>query len=130
MDIEDPLRSPSTITQQQQQQQQHDVNIIIDVDVDVRQEETHEEEFHFFQHLAVTLLLAGTALGFALVIPNISVVFGLLGGTTSSLLGFIVPGLLGLQLDRTRTSCWVLVICGSIIAVLTTTVTVYSMFRS
>jgi amino acid permease len=130
MDVEDPLRSPSTITQQQQQQ--HDVNIIIDVEVDVdgQQEENHEEEFHFFQHLAVTLLLAGTALGFALVIPNISVVFGLLGGTTSSLLGFIVPGLLGLQLDRTRISCWVLVICGSIIAVLTTTVTVYSMFRS
>jgi len=96
---------------------------------DGRQEgENDNEEFHPLQHSIVTLILAGTALGFALVVPNISIVFGLLGGTTSSLLGFIVPGLLGLQLDRSRTSAWFLVICGSIIAVLTTTVTVYSMF--
>ena len=79
------------------------------------------------QHALMTLVLAGMSLGMALVIPNISVVFGLLGGTTSSILGFVVPGLLGLQLDKRRVGAWVLVVCGSIIGVLATVVTVYSM---
>jgi amino acid permease len=83
-------------------------------------------EFHAFQHTSITLLLAGLALGLALVVPNISIVFGLLGGTTSSLLGFIVPGLLGLQLDRTSISAWILVVAGSTIGILTTSVTVFS----
>jgi amino acid permease len=86
------------------------------------------EELFCAQHVGVTLLLAGLALGLALIVPNISVVFGLLGGTTSSLLGFVVPGLLGLQIDRTRISAWILVIFGSIIGVLTTGATVHSMF--
>jgi hypothetical protein len=43
-------------------------------------------------------------------------------------LGFVVPGLLGLQIDRTRISAWILVIFGSIIGVLTTGATVHSMF--
>ncbi|KAG7348406.1 transmembrane amino acid transporter [Nitzschia inconspicua] len=88
-----------------------------------------EPEFHLFQHASVTLLLAGLALGMALVIPNISVVFGLLGGTTSSLLGFIVPGLLGLKMDRKCVSAWILVVAGTVIGVLTTAVTVYSTFK-
>ena len=83
-------------------------------------------EFFCAQHAGVTLLLAGLALGLALIVPNISVVFGLLGGTTSSLLGFVVPGLLGLQKDKKRISAWILVICGSIIGVLTTGATVHS----
>lgn len=87
-------------------------------------------EFHAFQHTSITLLLAGLALGLALVVPNISIVFGLLGGTTSSLLGFIVPGLLGLQLDRASISAWILVVAGSTIGILTTSVTVYSTFHA
>ena len=59
-----------------------------------------------------------------------AVVFGLLGGTTSSLLGFVVPGLLGLEMDKNRVSAWILVIFGSIIGVLTTGATIYSMFHS
>lgn len=86
-----------------------------------------DNDFRFGRHAFVTLLLTGMALGLALVVPNISVVFGLLGGTTSSLLGFVVPGLLGLQLDKGRIGAWVLVVCGSIIGILTTGVTVYSM---
>jgi len=84
------------------------------------------EEFLWAQHTILTLLLAGLALGLALIVPNISVVFGLLGGTTSSLLGFVVPGLLGLQLDRNRIGAWVLVVFGSLIGVFTTGATVYS----
>jgi amino acid permease len=93
-------------------------------------EDERTEEFRCAQHSLLTLLLAGLALGLALVVPNISVVFGLLGGTTSSLLGFVVPGLLGLEMDKNRVSAWVLVIFGSIIGVLTTGATVYSMFPS
>jgi amino acid permease len=89
-----------------------------------------EPEFHVFQHASVTLLLAGLSLGLALVVPNISVVFGLLGGTTSSLLGFIVPGAMGLKMDNTRVSAWLLVIAGSIIGILTTGVTLYTTFHS
>lgn len=89
-----------------------------------------EPEFHVFQHASVTLLLAGMALGMALVIPNISVVFGLLGGTTSSLLGFIVPGLLGLKMNKTCVTSWILVVAGSIIGLLTTGVTIYATIHS
>ena len=87
------------------------------------------EEFHCAQHTFLTLFLAGLALGLALVVPNISVVFGLLGGTTSSLLGFVVPGLLALKKDPNRISAWVLVIFGSLIGVLTTGATIHSMIH-
>jgi len=93
-------------------------------------DEDGPEEFYCAQHASLTLLLAGMALGLALVVPNISVVFGLLGGTTSSLLGFVVPGLLGLQRDKTRISAWVLVIFGGLIGVLTTGATIHSMVNS
>ncbi|VEU40432.1 unnamed protein product [Pseudo-nitzschia multistriata] len=86
--------------------------------------------FRPVRHAFVTLLLASLALGLALVVPNISVVFGLLGGSTSSLLGFVVPGLLGLKLDHTRVGAWVLVVCGSMIGILTTGVTIYSMVHA
>jgi amino acid permease len=89
-----------------------------------------EPEFHVRQHQFVTLLVAGSALGLALVVPNISVVFGLLGGTTSSILGFVVPGMLGLAMDGpNKTSAWILVVAGTLIGVLTTGVTVYSTIR-
>lgn len=88
-----------------------------------------EPEFHVRQHQVVTLLVAGSALGLALIVPNISVVFGLLGGTTSSLLGFVVPGLLGLAMDdgcSPKATSWILVVAGTIIGVVTTGVTLYS----
>jgi amino acid permease len=87
------------------------------------------EPFPLRQHRLVTLLVAGSALGLALVVPNISVVFGLLGGTTSSLLGFVVPGLLGLSMEDgscSKASAWVLVVAGTVIGIVTTAVTLYS----
>ena len=85
-----------------------------------------EPEFHLGEHIFVTLLVSGGSLVLALLIPNISVVFGLLGGTTSSLLGFVIPGLLGIQMDKKDWTSWILVVAGSIIGILTTGVTVYS----
>jgi Transmembrane amino acid transporter protein len=61
---------------------------------------TNVVELSCFNHVALTLLLAGSALGMALVVPNISTVFSILGGTASSFLGFVIPGLLGLKLHE------------------------------
>jgi len=118
----DPLQQPtdSFPVLTQQQSAQGDESLVAE-----------EPEFHARQHQFVTLLVAGTALGLALVVPNISVVFGLLGGTTSSLLGFVVPGMLGLAMDgnSNKASAWVLVVAGTLIGVVTTAVTLYSAIR-
>jgi amino acid permease len=119
--VDDPLRAPAQVATTQ-------VSAISDDGDDI--DEDVEPEFHIFQHASITFLLAGLSLGLALVVPNISVVFGLLGGTTSSLLGFIVPGMLGLKMDSKCWSAWILVVAGSIIGLLTTTVTIYSTFHS
>jgi len=98
------------------------------------------------QHVGLTLFITGIALLLAQIVPNISVVFGLLGGTTSSVLGLILPGLISIKLQklqrRTLTnsngddgrgspsmiSAWVLFIGGIIIGIVTTSVTLYNTF--
>lgn len=81
-------------------------------------------------HATLTLLVAGGALIAAILIPDISVVFGLLGGTTTSWLGFCLPGTLGIKLlsKRWRWISWCLVTGGVVIGVVTTAVTVATMF--
>jgi amino acid permease len=98
-------------------------------------------------HILATLFLTGGSLGLAIVAPNISVVFGLLGGTCSSVLGFVLPGLLGYMTaddfhqvadneanrgaaDRTRFLSSVLAAAGLLIGIITTGVTVYSTFAT
>ena len=91
-------------------------------------------------HISWTLLLAGSALALALVVPNISLVFSILGGTTSSWLGFCVPGLLGLRLEADvgwtlaparspwrRLVAWILLVGGIAVGILTTYLTVNSL---
>jgi len=90
--------------------------------------------FDWARHVVWTLILSGSALGLALVIPNIAVVFSVLGGTTSSLLGFCVPGLLGLRLERDALQkswaryliSWCLLLGGIAVGILTTVLTVQS----
>lgn len=41
----------------------------------------------------LTLFLSGSALIVALIIPGISVIFGLMGGTAASVISFILPGM-------------------------------------
>ena len=79
------------------------------------------------QHYVWSILIATSSLALSLVIPNISVVFGLLGGTISALLGFLLPGALGIKIGHTI-SGWFLIIMGGIIGVLTTAVTIYTTF--
>lgn len=100
------------------------------------------------EHIVATFFLTGLSLGLALVAPNISVVFGLLGGTSSSVLGFVIPGLLGYKtaedfywctatshddvnesaIVRTKALSSLLVAAGILVGVITTGVTVYSTF--
>jgi amino acid permease len=107
--------------------------------------------FHWQQHVVVTLFLTGTSLALALIIPDIKVLFGLLGGTASSIIGFCIPGLLGLQLSkdllllndhhgddddntgataaetarRTRVVSWCLLVGGALVGAVTTVATIY-----
>ncbi|KAL7471050.1 hypothetical protein ACHAXS_011326 [Conticribra weissflogii] len=52
------------------------------------------------EHFVLTLLLSGSALFASLIIPNISSVFGLMGGTAASLISFILPGMFLLQIEH------------------------------
>jgi len=88
----------------------------------------------FKHHVILTLLLCGMSLGLGLLVPDLATVFGLLGGTTSSALGFCIPGALGIQLCRrpdhahdiwTLLLSWFLLLGGAVVGVVTTAVTVY-----
>mmetsp|Transcript_24886 Transcript_24886/g.39213 ORF Transcript_24886/g.39213 Transcript_24886/m.39213 type:complete len:115 (-) Transcript_24886:374-718(-) len=93
------------------------------------------------EHFLLTLLLSGLALVVALLIPGISVVFGLMGGTAASIISFILPGMFLMEAyagvtgeENVRSSKQkkllgqFLVIGGSLIGVLSTGVTVYGLF--
>ncbi len=98
----------------------------------------HEPPFNRTVHVVSTLCLTTSTLVLAMILPNISVVFGLLGGTASSWLGFCVPGLLGIQLSQNDHAnghpprcgllftSWALLIGGVVVGVLTTGVTIYN----
>jgi hypothetical protein len=89
-------------------------------------------------HVVTTLFLTGIVLALALILPNISVVFGLLGGTAASLLGFCVPGAIGIRMTNdqyqatghacifTQIASYTLLIGGTIVGILTTIVTIYN----
>lgn len=89
------------------------------------------EAFDWKQHVFWSIFISALSLGLALLIPDISVVFSLLGGTTSSLLGFCVPGALGIHMQRSKMSTaisWFLLVGGGILGILTTGVTIYTTF--
>ena len=98
-------------------------------------------------HVLFTLLISGGALLVALVVPDLSVVFGLMGGTASSVLCFVLPGLFVLRVDdggaairvddggaaafpsrKETAAAWALVVGGTAIGILSTAVTLYSTF--
>ena len=85
----------------------------------------HHTATPWVEHVLLTFLLTGTSLSLALILPDISIVFGILGGVPSSLLGFVLPGLLGIQMGQT-TKGFILVVGGSIVGIVTTYVTIYS----
>jgi len=84
-------------------------------------------------HYGVTLIISCSSLLVALVVPDISVVFGLIGGTAGALLGFVMPAVFWLKLvfecgendDRTMRKyfAFLLIIGGALIGILSTAVT-------
>jgi len=84
------------------------------------------------EHFVLTLLLSGSALIAALLVPGISVVFGLMGGTASSVISFILPGQFMLSSDdltpKQRFLAQLLLYGGIVVGLLTTGVTVQGMF--
>ena len=94
-------------------------------------------------HVVLTLMISGGALLCALVVPDISVVFGIMGGTASSIICFIFPGLFVIKLNHAgddgapsyplptlwrKIQACSLILGGSLIGILSTAVTLYSMF--
>lgn len=95
----------------------------------------HDSKERAMRHILLTFLIAGSALFVALIVPNISVVFAIMGGTASAVIGFILPGMFALKLDlpgRQSDSrmqqglMWTLMIGGAVVGTLTTTLTVYN----
>ena len=83
------------------------------------------------RHVGLTLTITALALILAMVAPNISVVFGLLGGTTSSVIGFILPGMVGTKIAMAADQRWkpkLLIWIGVVIGIVTTAVTVHNTF--
>lgn len=104
-------------------------------------EELYSADSPPLEHFLLTLLLSGSALIVALLIPGISVVFGLMGGTAASIISFILPGMFLMEAyagvtgeENARLSkrmhcigrCFV--IGGSLMGVLSTGVTIYGLF--
>jgi len=78
----------------------------------------------------LTFCISGFSLIVALLVPDISILFGLMGGTSSSVCAFIIPGLLHLKLGKERIiGAWILVIGGILVGVLTTVATIYSLIN-
>lgn len=123
------------------------------------------------RHVSLTIAISSLALLVALVVPDISILFGFMGGTASSIIGFIMPGLFALKLTkdpcnetvggvanrrhsndedvlgsdteipadftrqqtaapRRRLQAWALILCGVAIGILSTGVTIYSVFKN
>mmetsp|Transcript_4169 Transcript_4169/g.7415 ORF Transcript_4169/g.7415 Transcript_4169/m.7415 type:complete len:599 (-) Transcript_4169:122-1918(-) len=104
-------------------------------------EEVYSTDSSPIEHFLLTLLLSGSALIVALLIPGISVIFGLMGGTAASIISFILPGMFLMEAyagvtgeENNRSSKRMkllglsLVVGGSLIGVLSTGITIYDLF--
>ncbi len=83
-------------------------------------------------HATLTLGICVCSLGVSLFVPTISAVFGLMGGTTSSFVCFVLPALITLRLDSEkrglyRIGAWALAICGSALGLASTVATLRSL---
>ncbi|KAL9181256.1 hypothetical protein ACHAXT_010061 [Thalassiosira profunda] len=102
--------------------------------LDEKDEELYSAESSAAEHFLLTLLLSGSALIIALLVPGISVVFGLMGGTAASILSYILPGLFmrdALDEESSRRDKLLsnfFVVGGTLIGVLTTATTIYGLF--
>jgi len=97
--------------------------------IEREEEEVYSTESSTVEHFLLTLLLSGSALVVALVIPGISVIFGLMGGTAASIISFILPGLFMMD-DRRKALPYLFVVGGALIGFFSTFITIYGLMRS
>ena len=98
------------------------------------EEEIPSTESSTLEHFLLTLFLSGSALIVALLIPGISVIFGLMGGTSASIISFILPGMFIMDTheDNGRSRGGemlplLMVWGGTLIGIVTTYVTIYGL---
>lgn len=102
---------------------------------DDEEEVTHEHTVIIprRRQLIFSLLYSICSLLVALVVPNVSVVFSLVGGTSGALLGFILPSVFVIRLGLTdhdstkKMIAYGLIIAGLLIAILSTAFTIYDL---
>ncbi|KAL7530702.1 hypothetical protein ACHAWF_003485 [Thalassiosira exigua] len=92
------------------------------------------------EHFLLTLFLSGSALVVAIIVPSISVIFGLMGGTAASVISFILPGMFLLALEdaegevdahsstHRKLIARLFVWGGIVIGILSTSITLYGLF--
>eukprot|EP00816_Leptocylindrus_hargravesii_P008976 CAMPEP_0196807422 /NCGR_PEP_ID=MMETSP1362-20130617/7404_1 /TAXON_ID=163516 /ORGANISM="Leptocylindrus danicus, Strain CCMP1856" /LENGTH=347 /DNA_ID=CAMNT_0042181343 /DNA_START=48 /DNA_END=1091 /DNA_ORIENTATION=- len=85
------------------------------------------------RQLVLSVLYSVSSLLLALVVPNVSIVFSLVGGTSGALLGFILPPVFVIRLGLTdhdatkKMIAYGLIVAGIFIAVLSTAFTIYDL---
>eukprot|EP00985_Skeletonema_marinoi_P020931 scaffold12566_cov139-Skeletonema_marinoi.AAC.6 len=86
------------------------------------------------EHVLITLLLSGGALIVAILVPGISIVFGLMGGTAASIISFILPGMFAQKMKERNGSTSrvgkIFVWGGLVMGILTTGTTLYGIFNT
>jgi amino acid permease len=102
-------------------------------------EDGFSEESPPLEHFLLTLMLAGSALIVALLVPGLSIVFGIMGGSAASVIAFILPGMflkeaIGSSTVRDvgaspiRVLPFLLVWGGTLVGVLSTGITIFDLF--
>ena len=81
------------------------------------------------RHFTLTFILTALSLLVALVVPDISTVFQLMGGTASAFVCFVLPAAFAIKLDYlkpgvTKVGAWALAVGGVLVGVVSTAVTV------
>jgi amino acid permease len=86
------------------------------------------------RHFFLTFLIVGLAMALAMFLPNIQIVFGLLGSTTSAFVCYIVPAMFVLKIEegpwysRQKLPATILMVGGAVTGVVCTGVIVYTTF--
>ena len=97
----------------------------------LEEDQLRDQPTSVVEHVFITLLLSGGALIVAIMVPGISIVFGLMGGTAASIISFILPGMFALKIRGRKSRVGKVFVCGGlVIGILTTGTTVIGIFNS
>ena len=112
------------LSQQEEESTQDDIVRVVS-----HNSTTEVQENHRFY--AISFLVSFASFLIARIVPDISVVFGLIGGTAAAILGFVMPALFALKLNLVennlmkKISIFLLLFGGIMIGITATAVTIY-----